>query len=311
MMRLDFLLFLGLATAAHLAVLPAPDPSGRAGGGAEGKDSVTLAASAPTALVDQWQTRPDQAEAPDMASPATGQPPARPTAETAAKPTPRPAQPEGAAETPALPRVPQPAPTPTRPESSAPGLPLPEVDARPAAPAEPEHRADATRPSALAQPDPPARPQVDSAAPPPPADSDLAPERAPRPAARPRPAQPAQVATGTETGETTGATAPQVSQGPDAATTRRLMAQWGSGVHRAIERRKAYPRGTRASGTARIRLTLSGDGQLRALGVASSSGDARLDRAARAAVRAARYPAAPEALGTGPHSFTVPLSFEP
>ncbi|WP_412509421.1 TonB family protein, partial [Roseovarius sp. SYSU LYC5161] len=52
-------------------------------------------------------------------------------------------------------------------------------------------------------------------------------------------------------------------------------------------------------------------GQLRALGVASSSGDARLDRAARAAVRAARYPAAPEALGTGPHSFTVPLSFEP
>ena len=95
------------------------------------------------------------------------------------------------------------------------------------------------------------------------------------------------------------------------AAKRRLIAQWGSAVHRAIARRKAYPHGTRASGTARIRLTLTGAGQLTALGVASSSGDAALDRAALDAVRAARYPAAPKALGAGPHSFTVPLSFQP
>jgi len=48
------------------------------------------------------------------------------------------------------------------------------------------------------------------------------------------------------------------------------------------------------SDTARIRLTLTGDGQLTPLGVASSSGDAALDRA-----------------GAGPHSYPVPLSPRP
>ncbi|WP_143530023.1 energy transducer TonB family protein, partial [Salibaculum halophilum] len=125
------------------------------------------------------------------------------------------------------------------------------------------------------------------------------------------PAQPEQAAAGHDTGTTAGPDAAPASQGANADATRQLMAQWGSGVHRAIARRKAYPHGTRASGTARIRLTLTGDGQLAALGVASSSGDAALDRAALDAVRAARYPAAPKALGAGPHSFTVPLSFQP
>jgi protein TonB len=111
--------------------------------------------------------------------------------------------------------------------------------------------------------------------------------------------------------ELSGPAAAQPSQGADRTTTQRLMAQWGSGVQRAIERRKRYPRGTRASGTVRLRLTLNGAGQLTGIGLAASSGHTALDQAAMAAVRAARYPAAPEALGPGPHAFTVPLSFRP
>jgi protein TonB len=184
-------------------------------------------------------------------------------------------------------------------------------------PAQPRRPANTTRPKALARPDPPAQPQVDTVTPAPPGPSALAPDTAPRPdprpaaPARPSPAQPEQAAAGHDTGTTAGPDAAPASQGANADATRQLMAQWGSGVHRAIARRKAYPHGTRASGTARIRLTLTGDGQLAALGVASSSGDAALDRAALDAVRAARYPAAPKALGAGPHSFTVPLSFQP
>jgi len=56
------------------------------------------------------------------------------------------------------------------------------------------------------------------------------------------------------------------------------------------------------SDTARIRLTLTGDGQLTTLGVGSSSGDAALDRAGGAGGQAAQlYRAAvASAMTTGP-----------
>jgi protein TonB len=316
-MRPDFVLFLGLATAAHLAALPALDPAGRAGGGASGDDTVTLVASAPSALVAAWDSPPAPVTPPAMAKPATSQPPAQPTSETAPREISRPAQPQAAATVAQKPRVPQPAPAPAPPTATAAALPRPEADSAPRPSAQPGRPADTTRPTALARPEPPIRPQVATAPPAPPAPSAQAPDTAPRPAprpaapARPRPAQPEQAAAGRDIGKTTGPDAAPASQGVDAAARRQLMAQWGSGVHRAIARRKAYPRGTRASGTARIRLTLTDAGQLTALGVARSSGDAALDRAALDAVRAARYPAAPEELGAGPHSFTVPLSFQP
>jgi len=319
MIRADFLLFLGVATAAHLAIVPALDPSGRAGGGTAGQDRVTLAASAPTALVEHWETRPAPAEnAPAMRAPTTGETPTRPASEAQARPAARPDRPVTTAAAPP-PRVPQHVPAPARTNTAAPALPVPDIDAAPTATAQAGPPAETARPAALAQPvrpDSPAPPRLDTT-PPPPSDSALAPDRTPRPAARPpapaqsRPAQPAQAAAEIGSGETAGPAATQVSQGPDRATSRRLMAQWGSGVHRAIERRKSYPRGTRASGTVRVRLTLTGAGRLTALGVASSSGDANLDNAALDAVRAARYPSAPDALGTGPHSFTVPLSYQP
>lgn len=324
MMRLDFPLFLGVATAAHLALWPDLDLSGPAGGGAGGEDSVTLAASAPVAdLVNRWETPPDTVSAaPMLAPPEATAAPKRPDAETPKRPLPRPDPMQQAGVAPRLPQVAAPPPTPQAPEMTAAALPMPRIEDAPDAPPRPARPADPATPMTLSRPDPPRPPQIDTAAAAP--DSPLAPtrsiqpparpaeRRAPAPApAQPAPAQPAQTAAGPAANDAAGPAATQASQGTGRATTQRLMAQWGSGVQRAIERRKRYPRGTHASGTVRLRLTLNGAGQLTGIGLAASSGHAALDQAAIAAVRAARYPAAPEALGPGPHAFTVPLSFRP
>ncbi|PWG17254.1 energy transducer TonB family protein [Salibaculum griseiflavum] len=321
MMRLDFLLFLGVATAAHLALWPELDLSGPAGGGAGGENSVTLAASAPVAdLVEHWETPPETATSiPMLDAPPAPDVPQPPPAENAPKAAPRPELIEPAPITPSLPQATRSVPPVEPPDMATATLSVPRVDAatprtapqtiRPARPA---------APTALPRPDQPQPPELDRVAAA--TDSPLAPARSIQPPARPAqrqepaaaPAQPVQTATGPSgQAELSGPAAAQPSQGADRATTQRLMAQWGSGVQRAIERRKRYPRGTRASGTVRLRLTLNGAGQLTGIGLAASSGHTALDQAAMAAVRAARYPAAPEPLGPGPHAFTVPLSFRP
>ena len=127
MIRADFLLFLGVATAAHLAIVPALDPSGRTGGGTAGQDRVTLAASAPTALVEHWETRPAPAEnAPAMRAPTTGETPTRPASEAQARPAARPDRPVTTAAAPP-PRVPQHVPAPARTNTAAPALPVPDM----------------------------------------------------------------------------------------------------------------------------------------------------------------------------------------
>jgi protein TonB len=95
----------------------------------------------------------------------------------------------------------------------------------------------------------------------------------------------------------------------NAAKVESLMARWGARIRRSVERRKRYPRGTVAHGTVQIQLTVTISGQLVALRLRRSSGDASLDAAALDAVRRARFPRAPDGLSAAQHSFNLPVTF--
>lgn len=176
----------------------------------------------------------------------------------------------------------------------------------PAAP-RPERAAPPPLPTAAATPEPPA-----AEAPP---SQTAAPEATPRPPARPAPRQPAAAAPRTaEVAAGAGGGADAGNAGPAAASlgtgsSQTLMASWGGQIRAAVERRKRYPQGQRAEGTAQIALTVSGAGELLGASLATSSGNAALDAAALAAVQSARLPRAPAELGPGPHRFTLPISF--
>jgi protein TonB len=95
----------------------------------------------------------------------------------------------------------------------------------------------------------------------------------------------------------------------DAAARARLMGQWGGAIRARIERHKRYPAGTRSEGTVHLVLDVGADGQLLAVALQRSSGDARLDAAAMSAVRRARLPAKPDALPGARHRFNLPMAF--
>ncbi|MCI2393807.1 TonB family protein [Aliiroseovarius sediminis] len=163
----------------------------------------------------------------------------------------------------------------------------------------------------MAMPVMPARPDVDrpSADTPPPATS------APEASVKPKPRKPApavkrapQRAVGAGGGQAAGRKA-KTDSSAGQGDSQRLLARWGGKVRAAIERRKRYPRGTRAEGTVTLSLTVSPAGQVVSAGVVRSSGHAALDQAALAAIRTARIPPAPKGLGKGPHRFTVPVAF--
>ncbi|MBU2360236.1 MAG: energy transducer TonB [Alphaproteobacteria bacterium] len=126
-----------------------------------------------------------------------------------------------------------------------------------------------------------------------------------------RQAAPAQRAVGQGGGANGGASGSSRAATASAAQPQSLMADWGGLIRSRIERRKAYPRAAGgAVGTVQVAIRVGSDGRLQALGVAASSGNAALDRAALTAVqRAGRFPAAPATLGAGPHSFTLPMAF--
>jgi protein TonB len=122
-------------------------------------------------------------------------------------------------------------------------------------------------------------------------------------------ARPREVARGTG-GQTAGGTANSAPSATlDHATRTSLMAQWGGGIRARIERQKRYPRGTRASGTVHLTLTVSGAGQLLAAKVRQSSGDRALDAAALQAVQRARLPSKPTQLPGESHAFNLPVAF--
>ncbi|MFG6539249.1 cell envelope integrity protein TolA [Sulfitobacter sp. CS16] len=89
-----------------------------------------------------------------------------------------------------------------------------------------------------------------------------------------------------------------------------LMAQWGNSIRSSVERRKRYPAGTRNRGTVTLSIAVSMTGTLSSVAVQSSSGDARPDQAALAAVGRASFKAAPKGLSSAVHRFSLPIKFE-
>lgn len=86
------------------------------------------------------------------------------------------------------------------------------------------------------------------------------------------------------------------------------LAAWGSAIRSAVLRAQRAPRGSRATGTVTLRLSVTASGGLAGLVVQGSSGVAALDAAATDAVRRARLPRAPDGIG-GTHHFSLPVSF--
>lgn len=118
-------------------------------------------------------------------------------------------------------------------------------------------------------------------------------------------ASPGSSAAGKASAQTTGHATAQA--GGSAAGLER---EWAARVQSRIARAQRYPAGERAEGTVRVALTLGRDGSLRDVGLAGSSGNPALDRAAVEAVRrAGRFPAAPPGLRGDSFRFAVRVAF--
>lgn len=323
----EFLAFLGVASGLHL--LPW---IGDASGGRDGAAPLTAEAPAPAplsvaspavaALVEAWETPPEIAAPPALTAPRV------PVEATLT----------GAPDT--VPQRPEPSPALLRPQATqtprAADRPMPlsspavqNALAQPAM-AIPREMQTPLRPSTEAPPraEPPAPPTLPrseypvNAVPLPAPLSDLAPEVSSRPTARPADLSqprtaPRSVATTPPAPQTPSRRTTPASQaapaqaGPTAAQIQAMMSEWGGGIRGAIERRIRYPRGTTASGQVSLRLTVSTSGQLAALALTGSSGDAALDRAAIAAVQSARLPAAPRGMPDGPQTFSLSFTLRP
>lgn len=119
-----------------------------------------------------------------------------------------------------------------------------------------------------------------------------------------------QTAAGQSSGQNAGNAETQRAATLSPATRQSLLAQWGASIRNSVERQKRFPRGTRASGTTLVRLTVSRSGSLLSASVARSSGNPSLDQAALLAVQRARYRPAPRQLDVSQFSFNLPLSFK-
>ena len=78
-------------------------------------------------------------------------------------------------------------------------------------------------------------------------------------------------------------------------------------VMRVLARNKPSPQG--ALGTTRVRFTVGGDGNVRELEVLRSSGHAKLDAAAMAAVKRIQFPAPPMTLSRLQTTYDLPFHF--
>lgn len=120
----------------------------------------------------------------------------------------------------------------------------------------------------------------------------------------------AQTAAGNKTGQNAGNRDTQVAATLSSSARQNLLAQWGAAIRNRVERRKNYPRGTRAKGTTLLRVNLTRMGDLVSVSVVRSSGTAVLDAAAIGAVKGARFPSAPKGLNEASYSFNLPLAFQ-
>ncbi|SIT03898.1 TonB family C-terminal domain-containing protein [Roseivivax lentus] len=102
---------------------------------------------------------------------------------------------------------------------------------------------------------------------------------------------------------------PAPAPGPSAAALRDARAQWGAAIRQAVARAQRYPRGSRATGRATVRLNVAPSGRLLSVALVASAGDPQLDRAALEAARRAGLPRAPGVLQAASYAFDLPLSF--
>ena len=93
----------------------------------------------------------------------------------------------------------------------------------------------------------------------------------------------------------------------DTKIIKQNLYSWGSKIHRAIERQKFYPSGTRAQGRVILNLIVHSDGRLVKTDIFKSSGKALLDNAALTAVKRANFPVAPEGLIEDKYRFQIPI----
>ncbi len=338
--------FSGLAVGAHLALWVWVGGSGSESAGEGGESVVSLAAASGNVseMVDAWTAPPEvldmtpnvpssdttienspsltpvlarpempaQPSAPDMAQADAAptqptQPPAPPTPDVVAQPvqpdTPQdlalmtpdtaPALPRSA--TPAAPPLPQGQDTPRiDTETAPPQAPAPRTSVRPV-----ERPADLIKPTRQAT----SQPKSEEKAKP------TTQTKASKQASNPSVSTTAQKAKGNSAGQNAGTTAKAATATLSKATRQKLISTWGGAIRSGVERRKRYPNGTSASGTAVVRLTVAPQGRLVAAKLAKSSGDAKLDRAAIDAVRRARIPKAPKGLSKASYSFSLPIAF--
>lgn len=302
----EFSGFLGLATALHLGLLSnAPETDSEAGG-QESHSAIALAASSQDLLerVQDWERLPAiETVAARMSPPALVAPPRMemPVSGAIAVGMVQPLNMAGLALPSGLPALDQSVPPPPKPQQDVTASRRPKL-----------------RPEATSAPDPdpdpvPAKPVP--VKPEPAAKAERAP--VPEPPTPSKPAKPASKAKPSTAAQ--AASKPAVAAGSGKAeqtskpgkSTQKLMARWGGQIRVAIERRKRYPSGTRASGTVKLSVAVHSSGKLASVRVVRSSGDARLDKAAVLAVTKARFRAAPDGLAAGVHRFSLPMSFRP
>lgn len=322
---LEITAFLALSGALHAATLVVAPLATGGSTDRSGTAEVTLQAATPTlaAMVQTWDRPPEIGDAPVLVRPETVSPPDRPAQDAPPKPqtqtialaAPSPAPDLPNAET----RLPAPfAPlaettpdtlgTPTVPPIAPPRLPDTHATARPMTP---------QQPSAI--PDTPFAPQVDTSPP----VSHTAPIASLRPELRPdRPVPPAasrpKAAQGTaRTAPDTQGTGPAQTakpapatkaapRGPSTAQLVRLEQTWGAEITLALRRAHRPPRGVQ--GTVTLVISIAPSGQVAAVSLAASSGNRRLDQAALAAAKRARFPRAPDGLTKSTYRFSQRLT---
>lgn len=272
----EFIVFVGVAFLAHVALWIGVERTGSEAAGATGTASISLLASAGDVakMVDDWN-RPIEAmekmpivqETPDVVQLTALQQPPSPVLAAPHR-----------SEVRALPLstrnlAPE---TPSLIDTESPKL------------ERPDRAPDTSR-------RPPRRPRADE-------------REAAKPSKSVAPAKP-QKAAGNQAGDNAGRAVSQQSASLSNSQRQSLLAQWGASIRNGVERRKRYPAGTNASGTVILRIAVARDGRLAGVSVIKTSGDGELDQAAVRAVRKASYPAAPKGLSEPQYRFNLPVAF--
>ena len=332
MKLIEWVIFGGLALGAHIGLILSiytPQGGDTGSGGTQGTDSITLTAASaqmtqmidtwtqPPAITDQIQStsqnrptvQPDQMSVSQMTQSTTNDPSVTPAPpmpiETVAVEI-APNAPTAPTSVPVIPPdIAQIATLPNRPMRSSAytaslrdNQPTQSFDTLPPQPAaQPQHAPQVVT-----------RPKIDTSS----AQVAAQPNDIPNTRPKPRPSsvpQIAQSAKGRGTSAVSGTSTKPKSVAPNhsSAKIKSDTATWAGQIRNAIERKKFYPRGTRARGRVVIQVSVAPNGRLLQASVTQSSGYGVLDRAALTAVNRARFSRAPESLQQPHYKFRIPI----